>query len=116
MARVVRRMRQSSALLLAVMLSASAHAQGTGTVRGAIYDSLSNKPLRGATVFISGSTKLGISNELGEFESGMVAKLLGTVPAAVFGGVMCLGTVFTVWFLSPRLRKLDLNELGANPA
>ena len=67
MARVVRRIQQVSTLLLAVMLPAIGRAQSTGRVRGAIYDSLSNRPLRGATVFISGSTKLGISNDLGEF-------------------------------------------------
>lgn len=54
---------------------------------------------------------IGSSNELGEFESGVAAKILGTFPAAVFGGVMCLISVFTISFLSPRLRNLDLEEL-----
>ena len=51
------------------------------------------------------------SNELGEFESGIAAKLLGTVPAAVVGGIVCLVTVATVTLFSPTLRKLNLNEL-----
>lgn len=55
---------------------------------------------------------IGSSNELGEFESGVAAKLLGAVNAAVFGGIMCLGTVLTVAHLSPRLRKMNLNDLG----
>lgn len=54
---------------------------------------------------------IGSSNELGEFESGVVAHLLGAVPAAVLGGIVCLATVFTVAFLSPRLRNLNLEEL-----
>ena len=54
---------------------------------------------------------IGSSNELGEVESGIAAKLLGTFPAAVFGGVMCLLSVFTISLLSPKLRKLDLEEL-----
>ena len=54
---------------------------------------------------------IGSSNELGEFESGVVARLLGAVPAAVLGGVVCLATVVVVAFLSPRLRELDLEEL-----
>lgn len=54
---------------------------------------------------------IGSSNELGEFESGVAAKLLGTFPAAVFGGVMCLLCVGATALLSPKLRKLDLEEL-----
>lgn len=57
---------------------------------------------------------IGSSNELGEFESGVAAKLLGTFPAAVFGGVMCLFSVVIVSLLSPKLRELDLDELEKN--
>jgi MFS family permease len=54
---------------------------------------------------------IGSSNELGELESGIVAKLLGTVPAVYLGGVMCLFTVAVTAWLSPALRKLDLSKL-----
>lgn len=54
---------------------------------------------------------IGSSNELGEFESGVAAKLLGTVPAAVMGGVVCLLTVGIVTLFSPKLRRLDLGHL-----
>lgn len=54
---------------------------------------------------------IGSSNELGEFESGVAAKLLGAMPAAVLGGVVCLTTVGVVALLSPTLRKLNLEEL-----
>ena len=53
---------------------------------------------------------VGSSNELGAFESGLTAKLMGTVPAVVFGGTMTLITVFTTGFLNPTLRKLDLTK------
>ena len=53
---------------------------------------------------------IGSSNELGEFESGLAAKFLGTMPAAVFGGVMCILSVGVVALFSPTLRKLDLDE------
>lgn len=50
---------------------------------------------------------IGASNELGEFESGVVARLLGPVGAAVFGGVGSL-VVTGVWAkLFPALRKAD---------
>jgi MFS family permease len=54
---------------------------------------------------------IGSSNEIGEFESGLTAKLMGAVPAAIFGGVMCLLSVATICGLSPNLRKLDLEEI-----
>lgn len=54
---------------------------------------------------------IGSSNELGEFESGVAAKLLGTVPSVIFGGVMCLATVVTMAFVAPALRRMDLHAL-----
>jgi MFS family permease len=46
------------------------------------------------------------SNEVGAFESGLMAKLLGLIPSVVFGGLMTLGVVgFTSW-KAPELRKL----------
>jgi len=55
---------------------------------------------------------IGSSNELGEFESGVVARFLGAVPAAVLGGIFCLATVVVVAMLSPVLRKLNLDDLN----
>ena len=50
------------------------------------------------------------SNEIGDFESGVAAKLLGLVPAVIFGGSMTLLVVgFTYWF-APSLRKIDLTK------
>jgi MFS family permease len=57
---------------------------------------------------------IGSSNELGEFESGVAAKLLGTVPAAYLGGMMCLLTVGIVGWISPTLRKMDLSKVTVN--
>lgn len=53
---------------------------------------------------------VGSSNELGAFESGLTAKLMGTVRAVVFGGSMTLIIVFFTGFLSPSFRKLDLQK------
>ena len=53
---------------------------------------------------------IGASNELGEFESGVTARLLGPVTAAVFGGVASL-CVTGVWSrLFPQLRRVDRLE------
>ncbi|MCB0444752.1 MAG: MFS transporter [Gelidibacter sp.] len=53
---------------------------------------------------------VGSSNELGAFESGLTAKLMGTVTAVVFGGTMTLITVVTTGIISPSFRKLDLRK------
>lgn len=59
---------------------------------------------------------IGCSNELGEFESGVAASLLGTVPAIVAGGIGTLIVVATVMKLSPQLRRLGrLQDVKAAP-
>ena len=49
------------------------------------------------------------SNELGTFESGMVAAWIGTVPCVAVGGFMTLAIVILASFLAPELRKLKFN-------
>jgi len=50
---------------------------------------------------------IGVSNELGEFESGLTAHLFGTVPAVLLGGLGTL-VVIGIWaWLFPELRKAD---------
>jgi MFS family permease len=50
---------------------------------------------------------IGVSNELGEFESGLTAHLFGTVPAVVLGGIGTL-VVIAVWaWRFPELRRAD---------
>jgi MFS family permease len=53
---------------------------------------------------------VGSSNELGAFESGLTAKLMGTVTAVVFGGSMTLFVVLLTAISSPTFRKLDLTK------
>ena len=47
------------------------------------------------------------SNELGQFESGFMAKAMGTVPSVIFGGCMTLIVVIITWFKAPGLRKFE---------
>jgi len=50
---------------------------------------------------------IGVSNELGEFESGLTAQWFGVVPAVVLGGIGTL-LVIGVWaWLFPELRNAD---------
>lgn len=65
--------------------------------------------MRGRVASVN-SIFVGSSNELGAFESGLAAKLLGTVTAVVFGGCMTLLTVATTAIVSPTFRRLDLSK------
>jgi MFS family permease len=53
---------------------------------------------------------IGASNELGAFESGMAATLIGVVPSIIFGGVATLFVVGAVAIFAPNLRRLDLGR------
>jgi len=57
------------------------------------------------TMFISSS------NEIGEVESGLTAKWMGTVPAVVFGGCMTLVVVGITWIVAPSIRKFKLEDI-----
>lgn len=50
---------------------------------------------------------IGSSNEIGSFESGVAAKLLGTVSSVLFGGLVTLGVVGVTAAATPALRQLD---------
>ena len=65
--------------------------------------------MRGRVAAVN-SIFVGSSNELGAFESGLTAKLMGTVTAVVFGGSMTLLIVLGTGFFSPSFRKLDLQK------
>jgi hypothetical protein len=50
---------------------------------------------------------IGASNELGAFESGALAALVGIVPAVVAGGVGTLAVVAICMLAFPQLRRFD---------
>ncbi|MBI1405445.1 MAG: MFS transporter [Caulobacter sp.] len=62
--------------------------------------------MRGRVATVS-SLFIGASNELGEFESGVVARFLGPVGAAVFGGIGALAVTGLWAWMFPTLRKAD---------
>ncbi|MDP9193822.1 MAG: MFS transporter [Acidobacteriota bacterium] len=49
---------------------------------------------------------IGSSNEIGAFESGVAARLLGVVPSVIFGGCMTLLVVAVTAWRAPALRRL----------
>ena len=59
---------------------------------------------------------IGASNELGEFESGITAALLGTIPAVIIGGLGTLGVVALWMRLFPPLKTVDrLSDVQVHP-
>lgn len=82
-------------------------------IRSAAVQLSSPDHMRGKISAVN-SIFIGSSNELGELESGIAAKLLGTVPAVYFGGLVCLFTVLCVSYFSPALRKMNLEQLDHN--
>jgi len=75
-------------------------------IRGTIVQLKTPDALRGRVSSVN-SMFINSSNELGQFESGVMAKLLGVVPSVVFGGCMTIGVVIATWFGAPSLRKME---------
>ena len=78
-------------------------------VRGTIMQTLVPAHMKGK-VFAVNSMFIGSSNEIGEFESGMAAKLMGVVPSVVFGGTMTLLVVIFTAFRAPKLKNLNFES------
>lgn len=74
--------------------------------RGTIMQLKTPDNMRGRVMSVN-SMFINSSNELGQFESGVAAKLLGVVPSVVFGGCMTLLVVVATWFKAPSLRKMQ---------
>ena len=54
---------------------------------------------------------IGSSNEIGAFESGTAARLMGLVPSVIFGGAMTIVVVAITAWRAPQLNKLNLRKL-----
>lgn len=97
--------------LSAILLMFSGIFDGVSMViRSTIMQLATPDHMRGRVASINGIF-IGSSNELGAFESGVAARLLGLVPSVIFGGCMTLGVVAATAKLAPRLRRLDLRQL-----
>ena len=78
-------------------------------IRGTILQLFTPDHMRGRVASVN-SIFIGSSNELGAFESGVAAKLMGLVPSVVFGGLMTLVVVFTTIKINKPLRRLSLKD------
>ena len=97
--------------LAALFLMLSGFFDGVSVVmRTTIMQLATPDEMRGRVSAINGIF-IGSSNELGAFESGVAARLMGLIPSVIFGGAMTLAVVATTAYFAPKLRKLDLQHL-----
>lgn len=78
-------------------------------VRSTLTPLLTPAHLRGRVVAVE-RVFVGASNELGAFESGLLAQYIGTVPAIVVGGGVSIGAAGLWGLFFPGLRKIDRFE------
>jgi MFS family permease len=96
---------QSYALSLVILAASGAFDNVSVVIRASIMQAFTPDPMRGRVSSVNG-VFIGSSNEIGAFESGLAAKLMGTVPSVIFGGCMTLATVVLVAWKAPLLRSL----------
>ena len=79
-------------------------------IRSTIMQLLTPDEMRGRVSSVN-SMFIGSSNEIGAFESGLTARLMGTVPAILFGGTMTLFIVSVTYLKTKKLVPLGLKEI-----
>ena len=97
-----------SFLLSIIALTLSGIFDGISMViRRSIVRLLSPDHMRGRISAVSWIF-IGASNEIGAFESGLVAHWIGTIPCVWLGGMVTLIVVAITTLCAPKLRKLKL--------
>jgi len=79
-------------------------------IRGTILQMYTPDEMRGRVASVN-SLFVGSSNELGSFESGLAARIMGLVPSVVFGGGMTVMIVLATAGFAPKLRKMEIKGL-----
>lgn len=94
-----------------VLLAISGALDGISVyVRQTIFQLCTPDNMKGRVAAVN-SIFIGSSNEIGEFESGVAAKLMGLVPSVIFGGCMTIFVVAVTAVKAPKLRNLDMRTL-----
>jgi MFS family permease len=80
-------------------------------IRSTILQLVTPDEMRGRVSAVN-SMFIGSSNEIGQFESGLTAKLMRTVPAIVFGGSMTLLVSAVTWYKTKKLVPMSLEDIS----
>lgn len=95
--------------LIALLLLVALNGLFVAAIRGSLVPLVTPDEKRGRVLAVE-SVFIGASNELGAFESGMIAQAIGTSATVIGGGVATLGIVGIWWFAFPSLRSIDRFE------
>lgn len=79
-------------------------------IRTTMLQILTPNEMRGRVSAVNGMF-INSSNEIGAFESGATAKLMGTIPSVLFGGTMTLVIVVFTYFKTKKIVPLSLRQL-----
>jgi MFS family permease len=79
-------------------------------IRQTVLQLMTPDNMRGRVSAVN-SIFVGSSNEIGAFESGAMARVMGLVPSIIFGGGMTVVVVGVINQLNPQLKKLDLSKI-----
>jgi MFS family permease len=101
---------RSFALSLALLFLSGLFDNISVVIRATVMQLVTPDEMRGRVASVNGIF-IGSSNEIGSFESGVAARLMGLVPSVVFGGAMTLLVVAVTAKAAPLLRRLDLKSL-----
>jgi MFS family permease len=93
-------------LSLAVLIVSGSFDCVSVIIRGTLLQTLTPENMKGRVSAVN-HIFIGSSNEIGMFESGVAAKLMGTVRSVIFGGCMTLIVVGIIAKKSKSLRKLQ---------
>ena len=80
-------------------------------IRSTILQIVTPDDMRGRVSAVN-SMFIGSSNEIGQFESGLTAKFMRTVPAIVFGGCMTLAVSGITWYKTKKLVPMSLEDIS----
>jgi MFS family permease len=82
-------------------------------IRSTILQILTPEEMRGRVSAVNGIF-INSSNEIGAFESGATARLMGTIPSVIFGGSMTIMIVIFTYFKTKRLVPLSLKQINSH--
>jgi MFS family permease len=97
-------------LSLALLFFSGAFDMISVVVRHTILQLLTPDAMRGRVAAVN-SIFIGSSNEIGQMESGVAARLFGLIPSVAIGGCMTILVASGVMFLAPKLRRLNLDKM-----
>ncbi len=98
---------ESFMLSFAMLFLTGAFDNVSVVIRQTILQTMTPDNMRGRVSAVN-QIFIASSNEIGAFESGLAAKLMGAVPSVIFGGCMTLLVVSATYLFAPKMRKLKM--------